>query len=240
MNRSRCSRSACPSRPAASSHSGCGSSISSDSATPALQRLEDARAARDERLLVDVAAGLLRPGDAAERQLQGDHVVEPASHGGPAAAHERLVASHQPVVPDADGEVGASCWSRRWRPRRRRPRASSARSRRRAGWPGTSRRRGARPAISPPSTSAIAASTWFQTSVCAAERPRDRAVGLLDARDRRGGRPRPGAGRAARAVPARRTLMRCSSGLLQVERPGSCRSAGRAPARRAGSRAACA
>ena len=169
-NRSRCSRSAWPSRPPASSHSGCGSSISSESATPGAQGLVDAGRAGEQRLRVHrrrAAVGpLLRPGDAAERQL---HRRPPSRGRGarPASGGVRTRRRGGPASGARRRPRGTpTCWSRRCGPRPRRRRSSSATSRRRAACRGTSRNARSDASTWPPTSSAIADSTWFQTSVC--------------------------------------------------------------------------
>ena len=52
-----------------------------------------------------VRVPLLRPRDAAERQLHADHEVQPTSYDGPHALDEREVAPQHPVVPHPDREV---------------------------------------------------------------------------------------------------------------------------------------
>ncbi len=76
---------------------------------PGAQRVVDARGARQQRLAVDprrpLAVPLLRPRDAAVRQLHADHEVEPAADRRPEPAYDVEVLADLPVVPDADGEV---------------------------------------------------------------------------------------------------------------------------------------
>ena len=67
---------------------------------PGAQRLVDARGAGQQREVLGRG-----PLDAAERELLGDHPVEPGPHRRPEPLHEPQVAADQPVVPDADGEV---------------------------------------------------------------------------------------------------------------------------------------
>ena len=137
---------------------------------PGAQRLVDARRPGEQGVAVHlrrpVVVPLLRPGDAAEGQLHPDHEVQPTSYDGPHPLDERQVAPQHPVVPDADGEV-----------RRHvglaagvldlagddlhRPGAVVA-----LVCAGTSRTPPPPPSTSPATISAIAASTWFQTSTC--------------------------------------------------------------------------
>ena len=76
---------------------------------PGPERLVDARRRGEQGVAVDGAGPtvrpLLRPGDAAERQLHRHDPVQRAAHRRPAPGHERRVAAYQPVVPDGDGEV---------------------------------------------------------------------------------------------------------------------------------------
>ena len=82
------------------------SSISSASATPARS------AWKMLELPASSASALTCPPASCDHAMppngscSDDHEVERPAHGRPAAAHERLVASHQPVVPDPDREVG--------------------------------------------------------------------------------------------------------------------------------------
>ena len=165
---------------------------SSASVSAGAQRVVDARRAGQQAVAVDPGRArrrpLLRPGDAAEGQLQ--RARRSRGRGAPSARcvrDERRVAAYQPVVPDADRDVGRHVGlaagvldharppifigqepSRRW-VRRTQAQARSAASYR------------------PATSSAIAASTWFQTSVWPPTVHGIAPSRLLHGRDRRAG-----------------------------------------------------